>query len=163
MGLPRSPQLLKALQAAGIALDGGLKTVIDPDALPPASPSRRPQARYTKPGDDGMTGLERLWSAELARRKLAGEIHDFQLHSMKLMISGPVPKSDDADGLKGSWYCPDFVVYEIDGTVSFHETKGYLDERHSNWLKFKAAASRYPFAFYLIQRTKGQWSVTRYT
>lgn len=133
---------------------------------PVEAPARKPpQARYTRPGDDGMTGIERQFDRELARRKLAGEIHDYRFHAMKLKVVSPVPKTDDADGLKGSWFETDFVVYENDGTVAVYETKGYLDRAGDGWLKFKAAASQYPFAFHFVQKgskAEGGWKIIRH-
>lgn len=161
--------LLAKLRRAGIEVPEGAKSlgIKLPEGLgvPSVSPSKATQARYTKPGDDGMTGLERAYGKLLEDRKRGGEIVDYGFQVMKLLLIRGVTKSEEAEGVKSSWYEPDFTVYENDGTISQHETKGYLDMASDGWLKFKNAASLYPFAFYFAQRTskaKGTWNIKRY-
>lgn len=149
-------QLLESLARAGIKLPGPVE---QPRSLKPI------QARYTLPGKDGMNGLERDYGKYLEDRKRSGEIVDYGFQVMKLLLVRSVSKTEESEGIKSSWYEPDFTVYENDMTISQHETKGYKDLASDGWLKFKAAASLFPFTFYFIQKVskaKGTWDIKRY-
>jgi hypothetical protein len=133
--------------------------------IEPASRAR-PEARYTKPGEDGLNKTERAFGEYLEARKRAGEIYDWRAQAWKLLIVPGVPKSDDTEGVKAAWYTPDNVVFENDGSISFYEVKGYLDQSGDGWLKFKAAVALWPFPFYLVRKVskvKGSWDIERYS
>lgn len=55
-------------------------------------------------------------------------------------------------------YTPDFAVMLHDGTIEFHETKGF--RRDDAMVKIRAAADAFPFVFRLVERTDGGWRVT---
>lgn len=142
-----------------------------------ADPDKPPKAKKAKPLD-GMTDIERAYSLHLARRVADGEIRKWELQAIRLKIIDAVP--GDADrGIKpipASWYKPDFLVTENDGTYSTHETKGRFEDNSFGWLAFKSAASRHPFPTYFVtldgERWKteggvkrliaGEWIITRY-
>lgn len=134
-------------------------------ALAAKAPKSPPPPRYTKPGPDGLNKTERAYAQHLEARKRAGEIHDYRVHALKLLIVPGVPQSEGVEGVKSVWFTPDFLVYENDGALSIHETKGFLDLASDGYLKFKAAASLWPFPFYLVRKTSkanGTWDIVRY-
>lgn len=104
-------------------------------------------ARATVPRRDVMNGTERLYAQHLDLRIRIGEVarHDFE--SIRLRLA------DD------TWYTPDFTVYLADGTVEFHEVKGFW--RDDARVKFKVAADKFPFVFVAIRRVKGRWEFER--
>lgn len=97
---------------------------------------------------DDMNSLERRYADHLRNRQLAGEIHSFayERHNLKL-----------ADK---TYYKPDFEVMLPDGTIEFHEVKGFMQEDAN--VKIKVAADQFPqFVFRLVQwnRLTG-WKIT---
>jgi hypothetical protein len=155
-----------AAESGGKSLSVRVPDVAEPPGVTgkPAA-KEAPPARYTRPGDDGMTGLEREFAAYLEARRVAGDIWRWDLHPFKLLVVRGVPKSAEAEGVRSSWYEPDFVVYENDGSISIYETKGFHDAAGDGWLKFRAVASRYPFRFYYVRKVskaKGTWDIVRH-
>jgi hypothetical protein len=93
-----------------------------------------------------MNGLERDYSAELGRRKLAGEIEEYFFECMTLKL---------ADSTR---YTPDFLVITKTG-LEAHEVKGFM--REDAWVKLKVSAERFWFiSFLLVKRVKKQWQIT---
>ena len=87
---------------------------------------------------DGMNKLERRYADHLRTLQLNGEIHSyaFERHNLKL-----------ADK---TYYKPDFEVMLPDGTIEFHEVKGYMQEDAN--VKLKVAAQQFPhYVFRLVQ------------
>lgn len=151
------------LRKAGIRVPEAAKVLAT--VLPEAVTKKPTQARYAKAGPDGYTALERAYAKHLEERKRSGEIVDYGFQVMKLLLIRGIPKTEEAEGIKSSWYSPDFTVYENDETISQHETKGYNDQASDGWLKFKNAASLHPFTFYFVQKVskiKGTWDIKRY-
>lgn len=59
-------------------------------------------------------------------------------------------------------YTPDFDVRDRDGTTLYFEVKAPHRHREKGVLKLKFAAQSYPESeFYLCEKKKGQWKVTR--
>ncbi len=77
-----------------------------------------------------MNNLESRYADHLRTLQLAGEIHSFSFerHNLKL-----------ADR---TYYKPDFEVMMPDGTVEFHEVKGYMPEDAN--VKLKVVAQQFP-------------------
>jgi hypothetical protein len=62
-------------------------------------------------------------------------------------------------------YTPDFVALRSDGKLEVHETKGSF-VRDDALVKFKVAAARYPFIFWLCQKLSkkqgGGWQIKQF-
>jgi len=95
----------------------------------------------------GMNRTESDWAVELEARKKVGEIEHWAFESMKLKLAS------------GAWYTPDFFVVLADGSVEFHETKGFM--REAARVRLLTAAQLYPwFRFLLIKRgERTRWDV----
>lgn len=99
---------------------------------------QQPSARGKTTAKDGMNSLERRYADHLRNRQLAGEIFSFtfERHNLKL-----------ADK---TYYKPDFEVMLPDGSIEFHEVKGFMQEDAN--VKIKVAADQFPqFVFRLVQ------------
>ncbi len=94
-------------------------------------------AGAAEPQGPELNKAERLRLAELLALRQAGEVEDFTIQGIKLRLG------------RGSWYLPDFVVYErLDGVVRLvcEEVKGAKgwsldDESRTKW---KVAAEQHP-------------------
>ena len=93
-----------------------------------------------------MNRAEAAYAADLEVRKRAGEILDWWFEAVTLRLA------DKPEGtkLRGTTYTPDFMVQLADGTISFHEVKGFA--RDDAVVKFKAAAEKFPFHFLWVQK-----------
>jgi hypothetical protein len=91
-----------------------------------------------------MNKTEAAYSRLLELRQRAGEIRAYKFESVKLRLA------------KRTHYTPDFLVVLPDGTVEFHEVKGFW--RDDARVKIKVAAEAYPyFHFVAVQNKKGTW------
>ncbi len=99
----------------------------------------RSRATRREPGE--MNGLERKYAAHLDLRKAAGEIADWKFDSFKLRL--PADKC---------WLIVDFVVMLADGTIEFHETKGFMEG--DAWLKLKMAAAMFWWFRFVLVKAK---------
>ena len=80
----------------------------------------------------------------LTLRIRAGEIQWWRFEAVKLRLADT------------TFYTPDFMALENDGSVTFYEVKGFW--RDDARVKFKVAAALYPcFRFVAVTRKKGQW------
>jgi len=70
--------------------------------------------------------------------KLAGEIQGFDYEADRLKIGA------------GAWYTPDFRVVLADGTIEFHEVKGFW--REAAKVRIKAAAHWHPYRFVAVKK-----------
>lgn len=86
----------------------------------------------------GMNGLEREHAVDLEVQKRAGKISAWYYEKITFKLA------DDTR------YTPDFCVIELDGTVVFHETKGFW--RDDALVKIKVAAEQLPFRFVSFER-----------
>lgn len=87
---------------------------------------------------NGMNNLEKRYADHLRTLQLAGEIHSyaFERHNLKL-----------ADK---TYFKPDFEVMLPDGTIEFHEVKGFMMEDAN--VKLKVAAAQFPqYVFRLVR------------
>lgn len=95
----------------------------------------------------GMNGLEREYASQLDLRRHGGDVCTWLFESVKLKLAD------------NTHYTPDFMVQLADGTIEFHETKGFW--RDDARVKLKVAAERYPmFPFVVVQKVKGKLIVT---
>lgn len=93
-----------------------------------------------------MNRLESAWCEQIRLRQHAGEIAWWKFEGIALKLA------DDTR------YTPDFSVMLEDGTIEFHECKGFM--RDDAWVKLKVAAEQYPlFRFVLVTCKKGVWTV----
>ncbi len=104
-----------------------------------------------EPGE--MNGLEKKYSEHLDARKAAGVIADWKFDCWKVRLL------DDK-----CWLVVDFMVMLSDGTIQFHECKGFMEG--DAWLKLKMAAEFYwMFDFFLVKSRKkadgGGWTITK--
>lgn len=100
-----------------------------------------------KPGI--MNKTEAAYAAHLEQRKLAGEIISYHFESYTLKIAADCR------------YTPDFMVLLPDGTMQFHEVKGYwMDDAK---VKIKVAARTFPHVFIAVRKVKGGWETTDFT
>ena len=108
---------------------------------------RRGRGCRRTPGQ--MNGTEKLYAETLEQRRRAGEIAEYLYESVKLRLAD------------NTFYTPDFFVMLPDGTIEFHEVKGFW-ELHSR-VKIKVAADKYPFRFIAVKkrakRDGGGWDV----
>lgn len=76
--------------------------------------------------------------------KLAGEIAAYWFESVKLRLADR------------TFYTPDFLVQLADGTLEFHEVKGFWEDDAR--VKVKVAAEQYPlFRFIAVTKRKKEW------
>lgn len=131
----------------------------------------RTRAKKDRPAD-GMNGLERAFYLHQMARIGRGEIRDYRPHALRLLVVPAVPASDGVKPVVAGWYEPDGVEIGNDWSWAICEVKGWHEADPEGWLKFKLAASLYPFpAFYVQaarQHTKDkvlvvdEWEITRY-
>jgi hypothetical protein len=98
----------------------------------------RTRARGKTAVPNELNRLEQRYADHLRMLQLAGTIHSFafERHNLKL-----------ADR---TYYKPDFEVMLPDGTIEFHEVKGFMEEDAN--VKIKVAAGQFPqFVFRLVQ------------
>ena len=99
---------------------------------------------------NGMNSLEKKYADHLRIIQLVGEIHSFafERHNLKL-----------ADR---TYYKPDFEVMLLDGTIEFHEVKGFMMDDAN--VKIKVAAAQFPqYVFRLVQwDRKTGWKINAY-
>src|SRR5690606_20146857 len=65
-----------------------------------------------------MNRTEQKWADQLDADLAAGLIAGWKFEALRLRITLP------GDGVKASWFTPDFVVVELDGTERIDEVKG---------------------------------------
>jgi hypothetical protein len=96
-----------------------------------------------------MNGDERRYAEELERRRLAGEIEHWAFEPEKLRLA------------PSTFYTPDFRVLMPDGSIEFHEVKGFVEA--AGQIKIKVAAELHPYTFRRVRRrTKvqgGGWEI----
>ncbi len=106
--------------------------------------------RITAKGRTGITPAgtmnqtEEQYSQVLQSRLDAGEIIRWDYERITFTLSHSRP------GVKGQRYTPDFCVMLPDGTLEFHEIKGFRDEKNMN--KLKTAGEMFPFQFWLVTK-----------
>jgi len=103
------------------------------------------RANITRRVAGTMNKTEQAYASLLQQRKLAGEIHHYGFEQINLKLA------------KLTSYLPDFFVINIDGTIEFHEVKGFW--QGTGRVKIKVAAENHPwFRFVAVQYKKKQWS-----
>lgn len=107
------------------------------------------KAKAHPPRPSGMNKLEQAWANQLELAKRAGDVIEYRYEAIKLRLADK------------TFYTPDFMVIQNDGTIRFDETKGFM--RDDANVKIKVAASQYErFRFRLIRKIKGEWKIIDY-
>jgi hypothetical protein len=97
-----------------------------------------------------MNKTEAEWAAKLDLQIKGGIIQSYLFEAVKIRLANK------------TWYTLDFLVFNTDGTIEVHETKGGFI-RDDAMVKFKVAAEQYPcFTFFLCVKNKSGWTVKRY-
>lgn len=112
-------------------------------ALRPLRPTLAPTAAKAKPRPPraGMNGTEKRYATYLDGQVLLGKVRGWGFQRITLRLG------DDCR------YTPDFDVQVADGTLEFHEVKGFW--RDDARVKIRVAADRYPwYAFKAITAGK---------
>ncbi len=88
-----------------------------------------------------MNKTEAAYAGHLDLLKQAGNIFDWKFEAISFRIAHP----GDEKGTRGAMYTPDFLVFEIDDTISFVDTKpsGFIATDAST-VRMKVAADRFP-------------------
>ena len=125
-------------------------------AAPIVPPNEKPVRKPLKVGRKRpqhilgrMNKLEAAYAEHLELQRRNSEIIGFEFERIKLRLAD------------NTHYTPDFAVYAKDGTLEFHETKGFLMDDAA--VKIKVAADIFPFRFVMVRKTKQGWSFTEYS
>lgn len=100
-----------------------------------------------------MTKPEKLWAWLLQEEKNKGLINDFYFEQVTLYLSDP------QKGVKRVSFTPDFFVIMADGTVRIDEVKGGFIREDAD-MKFKIAASRFPWVWWRMVQYKKRGKTT---
>ena len=100
------------------------------------------KGRIKRPGV--MNKLETRYSEYLEDLRLKGEILRWDYEPVKLRLA------------KGTYYTPDFRVQKNDGTIEYHETKGFW--RTTGRVKIKCASETHNiYRFVGVEWKKKAW------
>ncbi len=92
--------------------------------------------------------LEAAYATYLDGLKKAGDIQSISYEPITIRV---------AEGVR---YTPDFLVITPDGSLTFHEVKGYTKGLMASkgMVKVKVAASQWPcWKFVIVTRNRGAW------
>lgn len=110
--------------------------------------AKAPRAKATIRGPD-LNKTEAAYLAHLQQRVADGKLLRVDPHPEKLRLADR------------TWYCPDFRVIELDGSVRFDEVKGFM--RDDAAVKLKVAAELHPYRFFLVRAVgplaRGKWQI----
>lgn len=120
--------------------------VNDLQGIAKLKPVARPEYVPIRERKRGMNGLEKAYASRLETLRQAGEVDWYEFEPMRLKLA------DD------TYYRPDFAVV-ANGELSFHETKGHM--REAARVRLNVAASKFPFAFYLVKKDGIGFKVNR--
>ncbi|AHF73359.1 hypothetical protein SOPEG_0980 [Candidatus Sodalis pierantonius str. SOPE] len=99
-----------------------------------------------------MNKTEEAYSRYLEIKKSAGLLVWFKFEGVKLRLAD------------NTFYTPDFVVMNSDGTMEMHEIKGFWTDDAR--VKIKVAADMYPFKFLAIKaqskKAGGGWQIEEF-
>lgn len=111
-----------------------------------ARPLRSRYGKGVRRGPRTQTKLEADYAVLLEGKKRLGEIRDFAYEALTLRLGHDCR------------YTPDFMVMAADDVIECHECKGHRWAK--NMVKLRVAADRFPFRFYLCERSAGAWAIT---
>lgn len=165
--------MTQAVRSRDIQAAGGLEKWLHKAAQFPA-PARHPDSAYTGhvakspakvpvakgrlPADltlgyvaERMNGLEARWAGRLEAMKRAGQIVFWKFEAVALRLADRTT------------YNPDFYLMLPDGSIGFHETKGFW--RDDARAKIKMAAEQFPEWFFVAvqwDRKTEEWTFERF-
>lgn len=141
------------LARAGIAIPEGAKVLVTvlPDGVAAPTAGRSRKARYTPRKKGERNKLEARYEAHLEALKLAGEICEYAFEPEKFRLA------NEGDAC---FFTPDFRVLLNDGTVEFHDTKGFMEE--DALLKIKWFVQQHPYPLVVAKWAKGEWIKERW-
>jgi hypothetical protein len=97
-----------------------------------------------------MNKTELAYSEYLEQERLQGRIARWDYEPEKLKLA------------PHTFYSPDFRIIRPDGTIEFHESKGFWEDDAR--VKIKIAAALHPYKFFAAKRKKkadgGGWNLT---
>lgn len=96
----------------------------------------------------GMNQTESKYAERLEILKIAGHIALWAFEKVKIRLAD------------NTFYTPDFFVVANDGTIEFHEVKGYWEDDAR--VKIKVAAEIFPAKFIAVQWKKKEWVVEEF-
>lgn len=106
------------------------------------------RARTGRRRDGEMNKTEAAYAQHLERRRLVDEIDRWDFEPEKLRLADR------------TFYSPDFRVVLADGSVEFHEVKGFWEDDAR--VKIKVAAELHPYRFVAVRvkpkRDGGGWA-----
>lgn len=115
-------------------------------------------AKFKRRAPGERNKLEAAYEQHLETLKRAGMIVDFKFEGIKLRLAD------------NTFYTPDFIVFDEDGVVELHDTKGTTKKKKADgskvaapWieedakLKLKLVAELYPFRVMAIFKTSNGW------
>jgi hypothetical protein len=112
--------------------------ITDQAAKLPTDLKKHPAKGRTQHTPGRMNKREAKYAAELELRKKSGEMLWWAFEPIKLRLADR------------TFYTPDFSVMLADGTIEFHEVKGFMEDDAA--VKFKVAAETYwMFRFVLVK------------
>lgn len=117
----------------------------------PQARGRRPKNRLVGYDADRMNGLEARYAGRLEAMKRAGQIVFWKFEAVALRLADRTT------------YNPDFYLMLPDGSVGFHETKGFW--RDDARAKIKMAAEQFPELFFVAVQWDGkrkEWRFERF-
>jgi hypothetical protein len=118
------------LSALGLRVVGNKAVRVTPTEAPKRAPLVR-----------GMNKTERRYADQLDAWQRDGAVVWWAFEAVKLKLA------------PNTHYTPDFLVLYNDGTVAFHEVKGFW--RDDARVKIKVAAAMFPFPFFAVRWAKG--------
>jgi hypothetical protein len=120
----------------------GSRSTADVSAPPFHLPARTTGAVAQRtPPKREMNATESAYASHLEALKRAGQVLWWRFEPMRLRLAN------------GAWFKPDFGVKLRDGSLEFHETKGFW--REAARVRIKVAAELFPFRFIAVTRKKG--------
>lgn len=95
-----------------------------------------------------MNGTEARFAERLQARKFGGDLQAYEFEAIKLQVASAGKDS------KSAWYTPDFMVLEVDCTITLIEVKGSGIDDNASIVRLKSVAERYPYFRFLLVKER---------
>ena len=114
------------------------------EAIAAGRNKRKARGRITRRTPGVMNKLESKWSEHLRLEQQAGRVVDFWFETHKYRLADK------------TWYTPDFVVLNADGSIHVHEVKGFWEDDAR--VKIKVFAEKFfMYEVFAVSRKGWQW------